>query len=283
MTAAETDSQFQGIQRVAWVLSALAAAPVSGLRLADIAARSEIGRAAAARILDGLSESGVVERNADDGRYYFGGGLTFLLRKAVELFDLRNLLLPTMKTIASETGDAVHLSIRIGDEALCIARVEGAFPIKAISLRVGDRRPLGIGTASMALLAFLPDDEVARIRESGATARKPFGFDEVDLSGLIEEARTPGYVYNKGFIVPGMHAVGVPIRKADGEPFAALSVSCIAPRMSPERASQVAARLRHTIAEFEAAYATDFDELCVTALRQHYLSIGANWPPYGYA
>jgi DNA-binding IclR family transcriptional regulator len=272
-------SEFQGIQRVASVLSALASAPLAGLRLADIAQHWEMSRTAAARLLEGLSKNGVVERSPHDGRYYFGSGLAFLLRKAVERFDLRNALLPTMRAIAAETGDVVHLSLRVGPEALCIARLEGDFPIKSISLRVGDRRPLGVGTGSMALLAFLPDDAIARIRESDAAARRAFGFDDVVFSGVIEDARRCGYVYNSGFVVPGMYAVGVPIRKADGEPFAALSVSCIASRMPPERASEIAAQLRSHIAEFQAAHASDYDVLCVAILQRHYTSISASWPP----
>ncbi len=43
---------------------------------------------------------------------------------------------------------------------MCIDRVEGKFPIRTILVDVGTRRPLGIGVGSMALIAFLPEEEL---------------------------------------------------------------------------------------------------------------------------
>jgi hypothetical protein len=40
------------------------------------------------------------------------------------------------------------LVARTGDEAVCLECIEGSFPIKVLTLRAGDRRPLGIGRAA---------------------------------------------------------------------------------------------------------------------------------------
>ena len=47
------------------------------------------------------------------------------------------------------------LSLPSGIESLCIDVEEGTYPIRANYLRVGSRRPLGVGAGSLALLAWL--------------------------------------------------------------------------------------------------------------------------------
>src|SRR6185436_15021685 len=110
------------------------------------------------------------------------------------------------------TADTVYLSVRLGDVAICLDRVEGAYPIRTLTLKVGDRRPLGIGAGSLALLAFLPLDEVRRLVAASAKALAEFGFDPAKLLTVVQTARRLGYAYNDGRLIPGMNAVGVPVR-----------------------------------------------------------------------
>ena len=150
------NSDFQNIGRIASVLDALAGASRRGLRIAEIAEKCELTRPVATRLLIGLVEHGAVETRDDHGTFHLGLGFASLVPRAIERLDLRRLLSLSMRKIAELTQDSVYLSLRAGLDSLCIACIESSHPIKTLALRVGDRRPLGVGAGALALLAFLP-------------------------------------------------------------------------------------------------------------------------------
>ena len=150
----------QSIERAAAVLRALAANGGNGNRLTDVARAVGLSKATTSRILGALVSEGFVEQDSESGLYFVGFTLFSIGNAAAERFGLASAAQPALKRLAERTGDTVYLSIRSGEEAVCIDRVEGAFPIKTLTLNVGDRRPLGVGAGSLALLAFGPDSAV---------------------------------------------------------------------------------------------------------------------------
>jgi DNA-binding IclR family transcriptional regulator len=134
--------------------------------------------------------------------------------------------------------------VREGGAAVCVAREVGAFPIRTLSLDVGHLRPLGVGSGSLALLAFLPDEEIAALIEKNAAwlARYP-GYSRKELLARVAETRRRGYSSVAGDIVPGMHAIGVPIIGSDGRPVAALGLAAIGERVSGARVTKLARML----------------------------------------
>ena len=71
-----------------------------------------------------------------------------------------------MARIAEATGDTVFLTQRSGLDAVCVDRQEGTFPIKTFTLEIGMRRPLGVGTGSLAILSALSEEEIQAIVNS---------------------------------------------------------------------------------------------------------------------
>jgi DNA-binding IclR family transcriptional regulator len=126
--------------------------------------------------------------------------------------------------------------VREGLAAICVARDVGAFPIRTLTLDIGDRRPLGVGAGSLALLAFLPDVEIDDIVKRNSRWLQDFQrFLPDELSVLVARTRRDGYALNEGRIIPGMNAIGVPVFNTSGEPIASLSLAAIKDRMGPER------------------------------------------------
>jgi DNA-binding IclR family transcriptional regulator len=68
-----------------------------------------------------------------------------------------------MMRIAEATGDTVFLTQRSGLDSVCVDRQEGTFPIKTFTLEIGMRRPLGVGTGSLAILSGLSEEEVKHV------------------------------------------------------------------------------------------------------------------------
>ncbi|PRX64076.1 IclR family transcriptional regulator [Nonomuraea fuscirosea] len=234
----------QSIERAAAILEAVAAGDGHGRRLIDIAADTGLRKATAHRILGTLAQVGLVEQDERTSRFSLGLRLFSLGMAAANRYGLADLASECMLRLAERTHDTVYLTIRSGYEAVCVDRVTGGFPIKTLSLNVGDRRPLGVGAGNLAMLAGLPDDEIRTIVAANAPQYPHFGkLDSATIMAVVEESRELGYAFNDRLILAGMRAVGVPVLGHDGRPVAALSVAAITERMSPARRADIVAWL----------------------------------------
>ncbi|HKJ00519.1 MAG TPA: IclR family transcriptional regulator [bacterium] len=234
----------QNINRTTAILSALATNP-EGLRLTEVIRATHLSNASVHRILKGLAANGMVDHDRATGRYYVGIRIVSWARAAGNRFGLAERAAPALARLANRTDDTVYLTIRMGDEAVCAGRREGDYPIKTLTLSVGDRRPLGIGAGSLALIAFLPDSaECERIIAAQTADCAKFGIDEPALREMIETARGLGYALNEGRIIPGMSALAVPVFGSDGVPLAALSAAALMSRMESPRREEIVAELR---------------------------------------
>jgi DNA-binding IclR family transcriptional regulator len=239
----------QTIDRAARVLRALADGPSEGMRLTEVTAVLDLGKATARRLLLALVDVGFVEFDEAAKRYSLGYGL-FALGKAARRFHIVELARPALARLAAATGDTVYLSVRDGDQAICVDRCTGRFPIRTLTLDVGDRRPLGVGAGSLALLAFQPETEIARVLRDDHAARARFaGFDDENLRRMICATRDTGHAFNDGRIVSAMAAVGVPVLDKAGRAVAALSIAAIRERMDAPRDAELVALLQREAAE----------------------------------
>jgi len=234
----------QTIGRASTVLKALSEGPSGGMRLSDVAESVGLGKTTVARLLKALIDVGYVELDAG-GRHYRLGYCLFKLGNAARRFHIIDLARPGIARLAALTGDTVFLSLRDGNQALCVDRQTGAFPIRTLTLSVGDRRPLGVGAGSLALLAFEPDAEVGRILAASREERQAFSaFSDDALRGMIDRARAAGFSFNDGRIVSAMNALGVPVLDRDSRVVAALSIAAIRERMAAPRQEELVAQLK---------------------------------------
>lgn len=237
-------SSVKTIGRAALVLRALSDGQAQGMRLADVTAVANLGKATVHRILGALTEVGFVEFDEATKFYRLGYGL-FSLAAAAQRFSIVDQARPTLVRLAAATEDTIYLSVRAGDHALCVDRCTGKFPIRTLTLDIGDRRPLGVGAGSLALLAYQPDGDIDRILRDDHAGRQGFaGFDADSLRDMVRITQRDGHAFNDGRIVTAMAAIGVPIMDHDGRAFAALSIAAIRERMDPPRVRQLAGLLQ---------------------------------------
>ncbi|HLS68959.1 MAG TPA: IclR family transcriptional regulator [Kiloniellales bacterium] len=242
-SASDEASPVKTIDRAAVILNCLALGPQEGSRLSDIAVCSGLGKTTTHRLLAALVSVGFVDRG--ENKLYRLGYRLFALGSNARRFDLANLARPALLRLAAETEDTVFLSIRDGEEALCLDRCTGAYPIRTLTLNVGDRRPLGVGAGSLALLAFQPQQEVERLVAAHEVARAGYpNFSNENLKELIAQSRRRGFAFNDGRIVSAMAAVAVPVFGPDESLVAALSIAAIRERMQPERIAALVGSLQ---------------------------------------
>lgn len=232
------------VDRVAIILRLLSNAGDGGHRLSDIAETTGLGKTTAHRLLGALVRVGFANQDLKTKCYHLGAAAA-ALGSVANINHVDSLLRPALRRLARETEDTVFASVREGLAAVCIRREVGSFPIRTLTLDQGDRRPLGVGAGSLALLAFLPDDEIETIIDRNRRWLQDYaGFSPDELRRLVARTRADGYALNEGRIVPAMQAIGVPIFARDGRPAVALSIAAICDRMKTDRLADLAWRLR---------------------------------------
>lgn len=245
----------QSVERAIAVLRSLADRNTAGARLTDVVSDLGLAKGTARRLLLVLMREGLVVQEPGSRRYHLGAGLFSLGSVAGARFSIRELALPSLSRLAERSGDTVYLSVRSGLDAVCIHRQEGTFPIRTLTLTVGDRRPLGVGAGSLALLASLPPAEAETVMDANGErfGRYSDRLDAQTVRQMVARARIDGYAFNDGLIVPGMCAIGVPLLGRHGLPEGALSIAAIAGRMEPDRRTQLVALLERERAAIERA------------------------------
>ncbi len=244
----------QSIDRAISVLRSVCSRRGLGVRLGEVSTMTGLSKSTSHRILSTLIRSGLVEQDADDTTLYPGFELLTIGAAAANRFGLSELAIEGMHRLADRTGDTVFLTARSGIEAVCVERVVGSFPIKTLTLNVGDRRPLGVGAGSLAVLSFLRDDEADRCIEANSERYRSFGkLNTSIIRSLVERSWREGYALNDARVIPDMSAVGVPVRGSNGQPVAAISVAAVSSRLVGRRRQSVVRWLLAEAAKLEAS------------------------------
>lgn len=232
-------SDTNAAQKVCRLLRALST-PVPQ-RLADIAEGSGVNKATALRLIDSLIAEGFVVRDEATKRYMLGDEALALGIAMQGRDHIRDRARPALLRLAAATGDTLLLSTRSGIESVCIDREFGSYPIRANYLDVGMRRLLGVGAGSLALLAWLPDDEVEAVL-SLVEPRLVRRYPRINVDLLRREvllSRQRGYALLLDVVVDQMGGVGVPVFGGDGRPLAAISLAALTSRITPRLAQLV--------------------------------------------
>jgi DNA-binding IclR family transcriptional regulator len=205
----------QTLDRGLRVLDVLAASP-GGLSVTELAARLEVSRTIAHRLVTTLEQHALVRRDGR-GRLHVGLGV-LRLASAVQPV-LRDLAVPVLRRLAEEVGCTAHLTVADGTEALAVAVVEPSWTDFHVGYRVGSRHPLRQGAAGKAIL-------------------------------LGREAGSAPYAVTAGELQAGARGVAAPVRGVEGleaslgiVTLGELDVDAIGPVVAAA-AADLAARLR---------------------------------------
>ena len=245
----KTRSGAQTVERAFDVLKQIAASNSAGATVADLLPCVQLNRTTVHRLIKCLEKEGAIRRDGIHKRYFLGPLAYALGVAARQRFDLKALCAPALSRIASETGDTTFLMLRSGNDAVCIERKLGSYPVKTLVVEVGTRRPLGIGAGSLAILSALPDAETHRVLTAVDARLAAYGASCNSLLNAVRTTRQAGYSSGYVYGVESVIAVGVPILDDAAHPIAAFSVAAIEKRMPKTRQRMLARLLRRETAE----------------------------------
>jgi DNA-binding IclR family transcriptional regulator len=218
-----------------------------GVSLQQLAREVGCSKSTVHRLLATLEGMAVVERDARLGHYRLGRRARQLAPNGWSRTDLRHLALPYMQALRDDSGETVTLHLLDGYDHVVVEECESQQEIRR-TLPLGQRAPLLRGATAKAILAFLPEAEVARILAATASPD-----DAGPGAQELHDIRSLGYAFSISERVPGGSAISVPIRDGDERVCAALSISGPSFRFTPARAIRSAPALIRAADEIAAA------------------------------
>ncbi|MEV6345265.1 IclR family transcriptional regulator [Actinoplanes sp. NPDC051851] len=221
--------------RAAILLRAISARERGSATTAELARATGIARPTAHRLLTALMTQGFVDRDPD-GRWLLGPELYLLGTAAAARYDVTSLAQPSVRRLAVATGESAFFSVRRGDETVCLLREDGSFPIRSHVLHEGIRFPLGVASAGLAILAYLPATEVDRyLSANDLTVAYGVSHAPDRLRARIADTRRDGYALNPGLIVEGSWGMAAAVFDNRSRPVGALTLTGIESRFTPDR------------------------------------------------
>lgn len=223
------------VGRVAAILRVLSAHP-HGAGTSEVAAAAGIPRPSTHRLLESLEVEGLVDRDQQSGRWYLGPETFVLGAASAPRFDLTSKASSCVHRLAAETGESAFFSLRRGQQTVVMQREDGDFPIRSHVLYEGARFPLGVVSAGLAVLAYLPDDVItAYLQEADLASKWGPTHDTRAILTRIAQTRTNGWAVNPGLIVEGSWGMAAAVFDSRQTPVGALTLTGVEQRFTHQR------------------------------------------------
>ncbi|TDV72829.1 IclR family transcriptional regulator [Pseudomonas sp. LP_7_YM] len=237
------------VSRLFAVLRRLGDCPEGGERVTQLARQIGLSQPTTHRLLRSLMDEGMVEQDVRSKRYRLSLEFFALAAKAGQTGNLRDVVRPSLLRLSASLGDSLFLLARSGFDAVCLDRSEGPYPIRTFTGDIGGRVALGVGQGSLAILAFLPEEERDTVIRYNLPRLRDFHlYDEVMLRSEVDNVRRLGYASRNTGVLEGMAGLAVPILDREGRAVAALSVATISDRLNAERMPTVVEMLKREAA-----------------------------------
>jgi DNA-binding IclR family transcriptional regulator len=184
----------------------------TGWTQAELARETGLARSTLSRLVRFLcARSYLMEQR---GRYVLGFAAVDLGRRAQSQFNLVDLCYDLLEKVAEVTGETAILTGY--DEArstvVCLAQIPSRHGGLRVFENIGNTYPLYAGASSKAVLAFLPEQAVARVLVGPLIPVNPVAkFTAKKLRVQIADIRKKGYVVTREETFPGVFGVGVPV------------------------------------------------------------------------
>ena len=231
----------QSIERAFALLRALATAPYGVTELAE---QVDLPKSTVARLLSALESEGAVTQDEMGGEYRLGDGLLDIAGAAQPGRNLVATVRPFLLELSEEMGEAAGLGIMQGRD---IYYLDHAEPEADVMVRdwTGEVLPMHSVPSGMAILAHLPQDEIAAYLAEPAEAVTPNTLvDPTAIHERLDAVRNLGYAWGYEEGVDGINSLAAPIISAGGEVVAAIHVHGPAYRFpNPDRTHDLGMRL----------------------------------------
>lgn len=203
------------------------------LGISEIARRLDLSKAVVHRIVTTFVDRGILSPGLDGRGYQLGSAATTLGARALRASSVRVAAQPLLPSLQRATGETATLSALVGDVRAFIAQVESPSEIK-MTVEIGRRFPLHIGSSGRCILAFQPADRVEECLAGDLSFTDDLVIDAEALREQLQQIRHHGWSSSTGERGQGAASVAAPVFDVDGYSLGAISVCGPAERMNAE-------------------------------------------------
>ena len=230
----------QVLDRALAILDTLAKEP-ENVSLMELAAKLQLHKSTAHRLLMILERHRMVEREPQAGRYRLGLRLFELGALAIARFNIRDCARPHLERVLFETEETVHLCVLDSGEVLYVDKVEPTRSVRMAS-KIGRLSPAHCSAVGKAMLAHLSEREVDEILKQHGLPRMTAKtiVTPADLKAELKAVRERGYAIDNEEAEDGVRCVGAAVLGNNGRPLGAISTSAPSFRLTMERVPAVA-------------------------------------------
>jgi DNA-binding IclR family transcriptional regulator len=241
----------KGIAVIEYLFSADQDASIS-----EISRELGINKSTIYRLLRTLEETGYAEQEPKTGRYRPTMKILMLGNKLLNRVEVRSLANEELRNLAEQSGQAVHLAIRDGNELVIIDKLEST-NFFGIRFHIGRRSPLYCTGLGKIFLAAMTEREFENYLDSTTFIQHtPNTLASKDrLREEIEKVRHQGYAIDLQEHNKGISCVATSLKDYRGNVVAAMSVTGPSSEFEPkidvlktktlETARVISARLGH--------------------------------------
>ena len=201
----------------------------------EVARRLRMNKSTVTRVMSTLQTGGYLAQDRESRKYRLGGKILALSAIMLSTMEVRGIAAPYIRELSKRINETVDIYITEGEHRVCIDRIESTHDVRT-SFRIGNRATLYAGAPGKVLLAFLPDEKREEVIQH-LTLKKLAAntiTDKHKLRKELDKIRKLGVSISLGEILDMFTGISVPIRDHTGEVVAAIGVSGLSVRFTPE-------------------------------------------------
>ena len=203
------------------------------LTLSEIAARADLDRGTAFRLIQTLVELGYLQTVPQSRRFRLGIACLDLGYTVLSHGSLRTIVEPLLRELVPGVGDAASLGILDGGDVVYLARVGAGLDRHKMDRRPGTRIPAYSAALGHVLLAHLArEEQISRLESRPRVKLSERTLTDLDaLLARLDQVKKKGHAVSDGENAYGLRTLATPIFDAQGRVVGGLSVTIDAVRM----------------------------------------------------
>ncbi len=245
MRKKEFGTLVKSVLKAAEILTVLGDSDEQAMTFKEIESSIDMPRSTVHRILATLEYSGLVQQDADTGKYRLGSKILQLGGRMLSGIPVIDKARPYLEQLARDCDETVNLAILNFPHIIYIDVVQGRRLFRS-NLLIGTKTFCHCTALGKVLLAYAKDvDSAALAKETGLPAQTPRTItNEQRLAVEMELVKAQGYGVDDEELEVGLKCMAVPIRDHTGNVVAAISVSGSAQRFVGQEFDRVLNLLR---------------------------------------
>lgn len=197
------------------------------LGITEISEKLNFGITTVYRILKTLEYHGYIIQNKKTFKYFLGHKPFIIGNKAQNIFNLVNLVSPSLKILSQKTIEGINFSVLEGREALCVYKIESS-EILRTDIKIGSKLPAHCTAVGKAILAFLPNNTLDILYNKNEKL-KAFTANTItsviELKNNLKEIKKQGYAMDIEEYQAWVNCLGAPVLNKTGIPIGSISIT----------------------------------------------------------